>query len=177
MSRSPRSDKAAAGRTDWARVGAFSEADIERTLQRSFPVERKLLEVFDVTLAAPMVHLLPERNRLSAVFDLQARDRLMGGSWRARLSLTSALRWDAGEQTLRLTQVRVDDLSLVDPGAAARSAVERLGAALAERVLEDTAVYRLPPEKAEQLRKLGVEPGAVTVTSRGVEIGLTPQPH
>ena len=30
MSRRPRSDKAAAGRTDWARVGAFSEADIER---------------------------------------------------------------------------------------------------------------------------------------------------
>jgi hypothetical protein len=43
---------------------------------------------------------------------------------------------------------------------------------LAEKLLEDLVIYRLPADKLEQLRRLGVAPGAVSVTSRGVEITL-----
>jgi hypothetical protein len=51
--------------------------------------------------------------------------------------------------------------------------MERLGAALAERALEDLAVYTLPAERAEALRAFGVAPGGVTVTERGVEVTFT----
>jgi CRISPR/Cas system-associated endoribonuclease Cas2 len=154
----------------------LTQADIEQLVERNFPIDRALLEVYDVTVNAPKLRLVPERNRLVAVVDVRARDRLFSSTWQGQLSFDAALRWEPRDQTLRLTQVRVQDLALAKPGTLNRSTVERLGAALAERVMEDSSIYRLSAERAAQLRKLGVEPGAVTVTSRGVEITFAPAP-
>lgn len=144
--------------------------DIQALLQKSFPRERRLLDAVDVSIAAPRTRLLPDSNRIGAVLDVQARERIFGGSWSGRLDFDAALRWDAAEQSVRLTQVRVQDLMLTSAGNATRSSTERLGAAVAERMLEDLSLYRLKPERAAQLQQKGYAPSAVTVTSRGVEI-------
>ena len=144
--------------------------EIQALVQKSFPRERRLLEVLDVSITAPRTRLLPDSNRIGAVLDVQARERLLGGSWAGRLDFDAALRWDAVDQSVRLTQVRVQDLLLSSTGNAARSSTERLGAAVAERMLEDLSLYRLSPERAAQLQQKGYTPSAVTVTSRGVEI-------
>ena len=157
----------------------LSEREINRLIERRFPIERRLLEVFDVSVSAPRVSLLPDRNRLAALLDLQARERILGSQWGGRLDFDSQLRWEASDQSLRLHQVRVQDLAL-GAGAgglgAARSVAERLGAAVAERMLEDLSLYTLPPERAarvERLRRAGQAPVAVAVTARGVEITLS----
>ena len=149
-------------------------ADLERLVERNFPIDRALLEIFDVTVNAPRLSLLPERNRLAAVVNVRVRNRLMLSSWQGQLSFDAALRWNPSDQTLRLAQVRVQDLALDNPAAANRSTVERLGAALAERVLEDSTLYRLTADRAARLQKEGLAPGTVTVTSRGVEISFVP---
>ena len=156
----------------------LSEREINRLIERRFPIERRLLEVFDVSVSAPRVSLLPDRNRLAALLDLQARERILGSQWGGRLDFDSQLRWEASDHSLRLHQVRVQDLAL-GAGAgglgAARSVAERLGAAVAERMLEDLSLYTLPPERAarvERLRRAGPAPVAVAVTARGVEITL-----
>ena len=154
----------------------LTQPEIERLVERNFPVDRSLLELFDVTVDAPKVVLVPERNRLAAVVNVRGRDRLFFNTWQGQLSFDAALRWEARDQSLRLSQVRVQDLALAQPAAVNRSTAERLGAALAERVLEDSSIYRMPAERVAQMRRLGVEPGAVTVTSRGVEITFAPAP-
>jgi hypothetical protein len=155
----------------------LSESELERLLQRSFPLERQLLDVFVVTVDTPRLRLRPESNRLAAELDVRARDRLFAGRWQGRCSFEAALRWEPRDQTLRLTQVRVQDLALDNPASPVRSTTERIGAALAERVLEDLNIYRLPPERADKLRQAGYVPGAVTVTSRGVEITFAAAPR
>lgn len=158
----------------------FTQADIARALERQFPQDRRMLEVLDVTMRSPQVRLLAERNRVAAVLDIAVHERLLGGRWSGRLDFDAALRWEAGDRTLRLHQVRVAELRSTDPrpgapgfpgtvstlganaaGPAAtpaagpldtRGTLERLGAALAERALEDLAIYTLPPERADALR-------------------------
>lgn len=152
----------------------LSRSDLNRLAARQFPLQRRVLEVFDVTLEAPQLELVPERNRLAAVLDLRARERLLAGTWQGQLSFDAALRWQPSDQTLRLSQVRVQDLALADPKAPARSATERIAAALVERVLEDLSIYRLPAERGLELQRRGVQPGDVAVTSRGVEITFVP---
>ncbi len=147
--------------------------DIARLLDRQFPQDRRLLEVLDVTLQAPKVRLLADRNRLGAVLDIGVRERLLGGRWKGQIDFDAALRWEARDRTLRLFQARVSDLQLASAGAEVRTQAERLGAALAERVLEDLVLYTLPAERAEALRASGVAPAGVAVTSRGVEITLS----
>jgi hypothetical protein len=152
----------------------LTQADADRLLRGRFPIERRLLEVVDASMRAPALRLVPETNRLAAVVEVQAHDRLLGGSWQGLLSFDAALRWEPRDQSVRLTQVRVQDLALNPGQAATRSSVERLGAALAERVLEDISLYRLSDERAAELQRRGLMPGAVTVTSRGVEITFVP---
>ena len=114
--------------------------EIQALVQKSFPRERRLLDVVDVSITAPRTRLLPDSNRIGAALDVQARERLLGGRWAGRLDFDAALRWDAADQSVRLTQVRVQDLVLNSGGNATRSSTERLGAAVAERMLEDLSL-------------------------------------
>ena len=184
-------------------VITLSEAEIAALIQRSFPLTRRVLEVFDVQLQAPQLRLLPEQNRLSADLTLSTQDRLFGRTARGQLLFDSALRYDARDATVRLTQVRVQQVSLsagstaagtVPPLAAKPTPPQspdlpldpaptlgpssplgpsaRLGSVLAERVLDDLVIYRVPADRLASLRQLGLQPGAVTITSRGLEITL-----
>lgn len=149
--------------------------DLEELLARRFPLERRVLEVLDLTVSKPSVQLLPERNRLATAFEVATRDRLFGTSWRGQLALDAALRWVTADSTLRLQEVRVSQFRF--DGAESlgrRDQAERIGALLAERVLEDLVVYRPTAEHLERLQRQGVAPGAVQVTPRGVELTLTP---
>jgi len=154
----------------------LSEAEIGRLMERNFPIDRTLLDIFDVSVDAPRVRLLPEANRLAAIVGVRARNRLFALGWQGQIDFDAALRWEPADQTVRLSQVRVRDLALVDPGAFNRNTVERLGAALAERVLEDSAIYRLPAQRAAQLREKGYQPASVNVTWQGLEIRFVPVP-
>ena len=153
----------------------LSPRDLEEWLSRRFPLERRVLEVLDLTVSKPSVQLLPERNRLATAFEVATRDRLFGSTWRGQLALDAALRWVPADSTLRLQEVRVSQFRVEGAESLGRrEQAERIGALLAERVLEDLVVYRPSAEHLERLQRHGVAPGAVQVTPRGVELTLTP---
>ena len=170
-------------------VISLGQADLDRLLARKFPMTRRVLELLEVTLTAPRIQLLPERNRIAVVLDLASQERLSGLAGRARLGFDSALRYEPRDATLRLTQVRVQQLSLDGssptlPGATtaagpsstvapvAPGLLARLGQSLAATALDEMVLYSVPAERLADLRRLGLVPGAVTVTVRGVEITL-----
>ena len=155
------------------RTVTLSEADISRALDRRMPVQRRLLEVFDVTLSSPHVTLLPDTNRLGTEFDLGVGDRLGGRNWRTRLGLDYGLRYDESDQAIHLSQVRVRRLN-VEVDAVSTGPTERLAAIAAEQLLEGVPIYRFKPQDLKTAQGLGVKPGAITVTPRGVEITLAP---
>ena len=98
----------------------LSEADLQRLMTGKFPLQQRLLEVFEVRATAPQLRLLPERGRLQVVLALEARERIMASRYNGRLDFDSGLRWDAAEQAVRLDQVRVQDF-VHDPASAAPS--------------------------------------------------------
>lgn len=164
----------------------ITQRELDRRVAREFALQRRVLGVVDLTLS--MARLLPERNRLAATLDLGARDRLVGSRWTGRLDFDAEPRWDPGDRSVRLAQVRVQDLRLDGAAPAAgttpmtanngtdsdtaRSAFERLGGAVNERLLEGGRVYTLPADRAEQMRQSGYAPSRVSVTDRGIEIGF-----
>ncbi len=163
-------------------VITLGEADITRLIERAFPIERRLLEVIDVELAAPTIQLLPDRNRLAVVLQLKSTERLFNRSMQGRLAFDSALRYEPSDASIRLTQVRVQSVGV---GATTRSPAPPAGGAdgaeallarvslvLAEKVLDEMPIYTLNAERQAQLRQSGLQPTAVTVTARGVEITI-----
>lgn len=160
---------------DGPRSFTITPQELDNLLEKRFPLDRRMLEVLDVTVSTPRLQLLPERNRLATSLEVSTRDRLFGRSWRGRVALDAALRWEPTDSTLRLQGVRVNEFTF--DGAEAltrRDQAERIAALLAERVLEDFTVYRLTPERQAKLQRLGVTPGGVNVTRGGVEITFAP---
>lgn len=159
------------------RTITLSEADIARRLEREFPMERRMLEVFDVRVESPRVTLLPERNRLAADLGLVAAERLLGRRYGGRLSVEGALRYDAAMQAVRLADVRVDSLRFDGiAGAPVPPVVERVGALLAEQLLDGLPIYRFRPEDLQRAQAQGLRPGDIAITGRGVELTLVPVP-
>ncbi len=182
-------------------VITLTEAELAALIARSFPITRRVLEVIDVQMLAPRLRLLPAQNRLSVDLTVASQERIFGKTGRGQLVFDSALRFEPRDATVRLTQVRVQQLNLdtggalpAAPGAPATAVVPaappaqsgaaaaspagptgsatRLGTALAERALEDLSIYRVPADRLASLRQLGLQPGAVTITARGLEITL-----
>ena len=150
----------------------LDEPELQRLVERRFPQERRFLEVLDVTVETPRMGVLGERHKVSTALQVRVHERLSGRQWHARMALDSALRYEPGDQTLRLRDVRVNEFRVDDGNTGTSAQAERVSSLVAEKLLEDLVIYRLPADKLEQLRRLGVAPGAVSITSRGVEITL-----
>jgi Protein of unknown function (DUF1439) len=152
----------------------MSESELDAAVQRRLPLERRVLEVFDLTLPAARVRLLPELDRIRVGMEVRLRERLLGRAWKGQLTLDAALRWEPQDQTVRLTQVQVLDLRIDGNVPTGRAVIEQVGAALAERGLDELVVYTLPAERAAELARRGFTPAALKVTDRGVEVTLAP---
>jgi hypothetical protein len=157
-----------------SRVMTFSEADLARMLEQHGPFQRRLLEVLDVRVQRPTMRLVPESNRLASAFEVSATDRLGGRTLGGRIAIEYGLRYDDLDKAIRLTQVRVTTFQLNDVAAEKRKGVQNLGALIAEHMLDDAVLYRFRPSDLKNAEGMGLKPGNVAVTSRGVEVTLAP---
>lgn len=152
----------------------YSEADLQALLARRFPTERRLLEVLDVKVSEPRIGLLPDQNRLSAELDVAVTDRLFASQYHGRLSLTTALRVEPSDRSLRLKDVRVSRLTWDKRGDAASERIQRLGTVIAERLLDDVSLHQFKAEQWERLMSAGYAPPSIRVTSAGLELKAVP---
>lgn len=163
-----------AGRRFDGRTLRLTRDELERLAVREFPIERRLLEVVDVALAAPRLELRPERQRIAAEMPVAVRERLFDGAAAGRLAFDAALHWRREDRTLRLAEVRVERFDLDAGGSRLPLPAERLGALLAERALDGAVVWRMKPEDAEKLQRLGVEPERIVVEADAIEVRFQP---
>jgi hypothetical protein len=161
----------AAGCAHWAaRPLSLSQAELQSLLERHFPRQRRVMELFDASLARPTLRLVPERNRLATTLDLTVHERLSGRTLQGSIALEHGLRYEPSDGTLRLSQVTVSGLRLEFGGSALSEPAARLGALLSERVLEDAPIHRLDADKLDALRRAGIEAAEFLVTPRGIEL-------
>jgi hypothetical protein len=154
----------------------LSGAEVQSLVERRFPRQQRVMELLDVTLANPVVKLVPERNRLATTMDLQASERLSGRALRGSLALDHSLRFEASDATVRLANVKVEDMKLELAGTPLSGQAARLGALLAERALDDFVIYRVSDERRQTMARLGVNNADVAVTARGIELRFNAVP-
>jgi hypothetical protein len=155
----------------------LSEAELQAQLARRFPMQRSLFDSIDLQLSDPRLRVDAAASRLATELQLQASERRSGRSLQGRLALDYGLRFEPADASIRLVQPRIDSLELAtDAALAPRRAelVQRLGAALAERLLDDLVLYRVPESRLQALRSAGVQPAALRITADGVEITFAP---
>jgi len=155
----------------------FSEQELQSQLSQRFPIQRNLLDMFDLRLSDPLLRLDAQTRRLSTELNLHASDTRSGRSLRGRLGLGYTLRFELSDHSIRLVKPRVETFDFeTGPGASLRrdEATQRLVMALAERLLEDLVLYRVPAQRLALLRAIGLRPGTLSVTPAGLEITIEP---
>jgi hypothetical protein len=148
----------------------LSAAEVQTLVERQFPRQERVMELLDVSLANPVVRLLPERNRLATTMDLLASERLSGRALRGSFAIDHSLRFEPSDATVRLANVKVEDVKMELAGTPLTGQAARLGARLAERALDDFVIYRVSDERRQAMARLGVNNADVAVTSRGIEL-------
>jgi hypothetical protein len=165
---------AACGSMVGPRTMTFSEADMARLLEQHGTFQKRLLEVLDVRINRPTVRLLPGSNRLATELDVTTTERVSGKTYPGRIAVEYGLRYDDQMQAIRITQVKVNKLQIDNLPSPQQAGLTRLGTLIAENLLDDAVLYRFKPSDLKNAEGYGYKPGAVNVTSRGVEVTLAP---
>jgi hypothetical protein len=153
----------------------ISESQLTLLLARQFPMDRKVLEVIDLNIANPQIALIPQGNRVGTELDVTAVDRLFGSSAMGHVKLDYGLRFQPADHTIRMTQVRVRELTLSSGSNNLRGAAQRIGGLVAENALENLVLYRMKPTQADEMDRLNLVASPITVTPQGLHMTVSPR--
>lgn len=155
-----------------------SSEQLQEAVAQKFPMRYPVGGLLDLTLQTPRLRLLPELNRLGTEMVVDAAGPALANSSTGIFDVDFALRYEASDQSIRAHKLRVNSLRLsgLPPGPAAL--LEAYAPAIAGQTLLEVVVHRLRPQDLMLADGLGLEPGTITVTAKGLVIGfVTKQPR
>jgi hypothetical protein len=155
---------------------SISQTELQSRMATHFPLQRKVLEVFQFTVDTPVLTLQPEAHRVATRLSVLLEDRLQGREYRGSVNLGFGLRFDPEEQGLRMVNVSVDSLQIEGLSHNAQKAVALLGPMLAQEKLEDQLIYRFKPEDLRRASLMGYSVSTIDVTPQGVSVRLAAKP-
>ena len=167
----------AAWRLAQAQPSYMVSADqLQQVVAKRFPLRYPVSGLFDLDLKAPRLRLLPEQNRLGAEMLVEATGPALRQGYTGTFDVDFALRYEASDQSIRAHQLRVNTLRLLGLPPGASALMEAYGPTLAEQSLREVVVHRLNPQDLVLPDSMGLEPGAITVTAKGLVIGFVNKP-
>ena len=111
----------------------------------------------------------------STELDVAAIDRLFGNTATAHVKLDYGLRFQPSDHTIRMTQVRVRELTLSSGSNNLRGTAQRIGGLVAESALENLVLFRMKPTQADEMDRLDLVASPITVTPQGLHMSVAPR--
>ncbi|WP_118179522.1 DUF1439 domain-containing protein [Paraburkholderia phosphatilytica] len=150
----------------------FSQQQVQAAVQRKFPYQRTVSQVFEVALTNPVVGLLPDANRVSVRLDLQLASPFLQQPVSGVVTLSSELAYDGPSHSVILKAPGVDNVSVNGGGAEAYAQqIQMAATVLATQLLANYPIYTFKPE---QLQFAGVhyEPGTIQILTNGIRVQI-----
>ena len=143
---------------------------LQAGLDRRFPLNERLLELFDVQLTRPQLALLPEQDRVALSVDASVAPPF-ARAWTGNVAFSGRLYVDPGRAAVMMAEPRVDRLELGNPEAERH--LTRVANGLIDTVARDMPVYTF---EQKDLRYAGVQfvPTRIQTTRSGLVVTLEP---
>jgi hypothetical protein len=149
---------------------------LQQAITERFPIKQRLADVLELEVLPPRLSLLPASNRLATDVDLNVADRLMGGRYSGTIALDFGLRFEPSDNTIRMMGARVNRVSLAGVPEPYQTAISRNAPRLAERLFDNRVLHQFSDKDLSLVTGLGLEPGEITVTPKGLTVTLVPRP-
>jgi hypothetical protein len=153
----------------------ISAAQLHEALSARFPLRLGVPGMLDLRVSAPQLLLLPTRNRVGATLVAELGGPQMQQLPAGELDVVFALRYEAGDQTVRGHSVQV--LGVRWPGLAPQfgGVLESLLPQLARDAVGEILLHRLTARELALADTMGFEPERFTVVEDGVVIVFGPK--
>lgn len=155
---------------------SVSAAQLQQMVAQRFPLRYAVAGLVSLDVQAPLLRLLPQQNRLSALMQVAAAGAALARNQQGRLELDFALRYEAKDRSIRATQLRFRRLHVTGLEPMALDLLQLYGPAMADQVLQEVVLHQLRPQDLAMADNLGLQPGSITVTETGLLIGFEVKP-
>jgi len=143
---------------------------LQAGLDRRFPINQRLLELFDVRLTKPQLALQPEQDRVALNVEASVAPPF-ARAWTGNVAFSGRLYVDPGRSAVMMAEPRVERLQLGNPEAERR--LTGVANGLIDNVARDLPVYTFDQN---DLRYAGVQfvPTRIQTTRTGLLVSLEP---
>jgi hypothetical protein len=145
-----------------------SKDQLQQVVAKRFPLRYPVAGLLDLAVQAPELRLLPDVNRLSATMAVEASGAALNRKQAGIFEVEFALRYEVSDRTLRATALRFKRLDFPGLRPEASQMLNLYGQALSEKALLEVALHQLRPQDLAMADALGMQPGSITVTEKGL---------
>jgi hypothetical protein len=145
---------------------------LQASLDRRFPVDNRLLELFDVRLSRPQLNVLPG-DRVSLTVDASVAQSFLRNPLAGTLAFSGRLYVDPARSGVYLAEPRIERFAVSGLDASVQRQLARAANGLLDRAILDIPVYSF---RMEELRYAGVQyvPTRIATTANGLRVSLEP---
>jgi hypothetical protein len=146
---------------------------LQSSLDRRFPLNNRLMEVFEIQLSRPTLTTLPDSGRVALAMDASVAPPFMRQSWRGTLALSGRLYVDPARNAVMMAEPRLDRFTVDGIDEGRQRQLAGVANVLMEQVISDVPLYHFRPE---ELRYAGVQfvPTRIVTGARGLTVSVEP---
>jgi len=149
---------------------------LQEAVAQKFPRSVPVQGLFDLTLQAPRLRLLPDVNRIGALMAVDAAGAALRRSHTGTFDVEFALRYEPGDRTLRAHQIRLGRLDFPSLQPKVTELLNAYGPVLAAQSLGEVTLHQLRPQDTAMFDGMGLQPGPITVTAKGLAVAFVNKP-
>ena len=151
---------------------SVTQAQLEQGLSSHFPKQFPIAGLLQLEMQLPQLQLLPQSNQLQTNLQVQLSGSVLRQVVRGQMQVRFGLAYEPKDRSVRAQRVEVLALELQDASPAMADMVQTYGLRMAQQALQGFALYTVPAEDLELADSLGLQPGAITVTSQGLDVAI-----
>lgn len=145
---------------------------LQSGLERRFPVNNRMLELFDVRLSRPQLNVLPG-DRVSLTVDATVAQSFLRNPMAGTLGISGRLSIDPARNGVFLAEPRIERFVIGGLDESVQRQLARAANGVLDRIVLDIPVYSF---RMEDLRYAGVQyvPTRIATTGSGLRVSLEP---
>jgi hypothetical protein len=146
---------------------------LQAGVDRRFPVNNRVLELFEIQLSQPRLTLQAGTDRVALEMDAYVAPPFMKQSWNGRLALSGRLAVDPARSAVFITDPRVERFAIDGVDEARQRQFGKVANVLMNKAMGDVPVYSF---RMEDLRYAGVQfvPTRITSTANALVVTVEP---
>ena len=146
---------------------------LQSGIDRRFPLNNKVLELFEIQLTRPQLSMLADSGRVALALDALVTPPFTRQSWRGNLVLSGRLYIDTARGAVLMAEPMLERLTVEGVDEGRQQQFAKVANVLMTNVINDVPLYHFKPE---DLTYGGVTfvPTRITTTSRGLTVSVEP---